>query len=98
MPLILRHASKRPSGTWGPDDYDVLNGSGGVVGRIFHGGGGVPQDQPWMWTITGTAVAPAVPSYGFAATLDEAKASIAATWRAWCARTGRDEDHRPLYG
>jgi hypothetical protein len=21
-PLVLRHASKRSSGTWGPDDYD----------------------------------------------------------------------------
>src|SRR5215211_3218712 len=23
-PLVLRHASKRSSGTWGPDDYDVI--------------------------------------------------------------------------
>jgi hypothetical protein len=22
MPLIVRHASKRSSGSWGPDDYD----------------------------------------------------------------------------
>ena len=24
-PLVLRHASKRSSGTWGPDDYDVIS-------------------------------------------------------------------------
>jgi hypothetical protein len=23
-PLVLRHASKRSSGTWGPDDYDMI--------------------------------------------------------------------------
>jgi hypothetical protein len=26
-PLVLRHASKRSSGTWGPGDYDVIDGS-----------------------------------------------------------------------
>jgi len=39
-----------------------------------------------MWTITGAIVAPALPSHGFAATLDEAKANLAETWRNWLAR------------
>ena len=39
-------ASKRISGTWGPDDYDVLNGSGGVVGRIFKARAAEPSDWP----------------------------------------------------
>ena len=49
---VLRHASKRKSGTWGPDDYDVIH-DGRDIGRIFKAGGGVPEDHPWMWTITG---------------------------------------------
>jgi len=97
MPLILRHARKRP-GTWGPDDYDVINGSGGVVGRIFRTRAAAPPDASWAWSITGAAVAPVVQGTGFATTKDEAKAALAQAWREWCARTGRDEDHRPLYG
>jgi hypothetical protein len=46
---VLRHASKRKSGTWGPDDYDVIS-DGRDIGRIFKAGGGVPEDRPWMWT------------------------------------------------
>jgi hypothetical protein len=30
--LALRHASKRKSGTWGPDDYDVIH-DGRDIGR-----------------------------------------------------------------
>ncbi|MFL5085924.1 MAG: hypothetical protein ACJ8FP_14015 [Xanthobacteraceae bacterium] len=51
-PLFLRHASKRKSGTWGPDDYDVIQ-DGRDIGRIFKPRAGVPPDHPWMWTITG---------------------------------------------
>jgi len=39
-----------------------------------------------MWTITGAVVAPTVSNHGFAATLDEAKAAFAETWRKWLAR------------
>jgi hypothetical protein len=46
--------------------------------------GGVPSDQPWIWTITRAIVKP-LPSYGFSATLDDAKAKFAETWRAWLA-------------
>jgi hypothetical protein len=83
--LVLRHASKRSSGTWGPDDYDVIDAHGRDIGRIFKASGGVPEDRPWKWTITGAVVAPRLPSHGFCATLDEAKAKFAETWRAWLA-------------
>jgi hypothetical protein len=46
---------------------------------------GVPQDHPWMWTITGAIVAPGLRSHGFRASLDEAEATFAETWRAWLA-------------
>jgi hypothetical protein len=83
-PLVLRHASKRSSGTWGPDDYDVFAGDWDI-GRIFKPRAGVPEVHPWMWTITAAVVMPALPSHGFSASLDEAKARFAETWRAWLA-------------
>jgi hypothetical protein len=83
-PLTLRHASKRRSGTWGPDDYDVFAGDRDI-GRIFKPRAGVPEDHPWMWTITGAVVMPAFPSHGFCASREEAKAKFAETWRAWLA-------------
>jgi hypothetical protein len=80
-PLVLRHASKRKSGTWGPDDYDVIQ-DGRDIGRIFKPRAGAPDGTPWMWTITGAIV---TPSHGFCASLDEAKAEFAKAWRAWLA-------------
>jgi hypothetical protein len=52
------------------------------IGRIFKPGAGVPSDHPWMWIITGAVVMPTLPSHGFCASLDEAKAQFAKTWRA----------------
>jgi hypothetical protein len=83
-PLVLRHASKRNSGTWGPDDYDVIQ-DGRDIGRIIKPGAGVPPHQPWMWTITGAVVAPRLTSHGFCVSLEEAKAKFAETWRVWLA-------------
>jgi hypothetical protein len=79
---FLRHASKRSSGTWGPDDWDVIDAHGRDIGRIFKASGGVPEDRPWQWTITGAVVAPRLPSHGFAASREEAMAAFAGTWRA----------------
>src|SRR5215216_6256355 len=70
-PLTLRHASKRSSGTWGPDDYDVIDGPARrpVMVLGHHRRGGHAH----------------FPSHGNCATLDEAKAKFAETWRAWLA-------------
>jgi len=54
--------SARASGTWGEHDSDGVSGER-VMGRDFHARPGVPADQPWMWTITGAVVAPAVASH-----------------------------------
>jgi hypothetical protein len=81
-PLVLRHASKRSSGTWGPDDYDVFQ-DGRDIGCIFKPRAGAPEGLPWMWTITGAVVMPHLLSHGHCASLDEAKAKFAETWRAW---------------
>jgi len=72
-PLTLRHASKRISGTWGPDDYDVIDSRGRDIGRISKPRAGVPPDHPWEWAITGAVVMPHLPSHGFCARLDEAR-------------------------
>jgi hypothetical protein len=85
--LVLRHASKRSSGTWGPDDYDVIQ-DGRDIGGVFS----MPALAclpigPWMWTITRAVMMPALPSHGFCASLDEAKAKFAETWRAWLTLT-----------
>jgi hypothetical protein len=45
-PLVLRHASKRPFGTWDRDDYDVMSGKE-VVGRIFKSKS-APRDKSWI--------------------------------------------------
>jgi hypothetical protein len=57
--LILRHASKRVSGTWGPDNWDGIY-NGRDIGRILNARHGIPPDQPWMWTITRAPVDPAM--------------------------------------
>ena len=64
----------------------MIDADGRDIGRIFRPGAGVPSERPWMWTITGAVVAPTVSNHGFAATLDEAKAAFAETWRKWLAR------------
>ena len=88
-PLVLRHARFRTSGTWGPDDYDVIDSLGYDIGRIFKPRAGAPDDRPWEWAITGAVVMPHFPSHGFCASLEEAKAKFAETWRAWLARSRR---------
>jgi hypothetical protein len=69
-------------GHLGPGRLDVIQ-DGRDIGRIFKPGAGVPPDHPWMWTITGAVVMPALTSHGFCASLNEAKAKFADTWRAW---------------
>src|SRR5215211_4229388 len=48
-PLTLRHASKRSSGTWGPDDYDVIDSRGRDIGRISKPRADIPPDHAWEW-------------------------------------------------
>jgi hypothetical protein len=86
MPLVLRRARDGRASAGTADDYDVLDATR-AVGRIFHSNS-APTDRPWMWTITGAVVAPRLPSHGFCATLDDAKAAFATTWREWLRLTG----------
>jgi hypothetical protein len=49
--LILKRASasRRPSGQWNEEDFDVL-ANGELVGRIFKANA-APVGSPWMWTL-----------------------------------------------
>jgi hypothetical protein len=49
-----------------------------------------------MWTITGAVVMPHFPSHGFCASLEEAKAKFAETWRAWLALLGMEGQNPTL--
>jgi hypothetical protein len=82
-PLTLRRPRDGRATAGTPDDYDVMS-SDRAIGRIFRSAS-APLDRPWMWTITGAVVAPAVPSHGFAAMLAEAKTAFADSWRKWLA-------------
>src|SRR5215218_8779352 len=77
LTLLLRHASKLSSGTWGPDDWDVIDANRRDIGRIFKPRAGAPPDHPWEWAITGAVVMPHLPSHGFCASLEEANAKFA---------------------
>jgi hypothetical protein len=83
QPLTHRRARDGRASAGNPDDYDVMSGDR-AIGRIFRSAS-APQDRPWMWTITGAVVMPRVPSHGFSATLEEAKAAFATHWRTWLA-------------
>jgi hypothetical protein len=68
--------------------FDVISG-GQVIGKILRRMN-APQDQAWVWVITGAFVAPAVPWRGFAATLSEAETAVAEHWRKWLALCAAD--------
>jgi hypothetical protein len=85
MPLVLRRARDGRASAGTPDDYDVLNDTR-AIGRIFRSNS-APTDRPWMWTM-GVVVAPRLPSHGFCATLDDAKAAFATTFPSGCRNAG----------
>jgi hypothetical protein len=88
-PLKLRHPRDFRAAPGYPGDYDVLDDTR-AIGRILRSSS-APTDRPWMWTITGAVVAPRLASHGFCATLDDAKAAFATTWREWLRLSGRTE-------
>jgi len=78
-PLTFRRPTGQTLEPLKPDDYEVVS-DGEIVGSIVKTPPSVPDDR-WMWRISGKL--PGVPSHGFCASLDEAKAKFAETWRAW---------------
>jgi hypothetical protein len=67
-----------------------------LIGRIYKVK--MAEGRAWRWSIT-SAFMQGMPSSGHSGTLEEARREFAAAWRAWLAKTGRDEEtYRPLYG
>ncbi len=76
--LTLKRASKhRPSGSWDPDDYDVVDGDR-VIGRIMRTQQ-TPAGEPWFWSITVRAPQRAG-DRGYAASREQAMAAFKAAW------------------
>jgi hypothetical protein len=77
--LTLRLASaSRPSGSWHDQDYDVFDGER-EVGRIYR-----VTDHPdsdWFWGVS--FMVTRRKSYGYADSLDEAKAAFKAEYERW---------------
>jgi hypothetical protein len=78
--FLVSARSSRTSGDWGPDDYDVRDGSTGgpVIGRIFLSAT-TSRDQPWLWTITTHQSRPEIRK-GFAASRAEAMTAFKVAW------------------
>jgi hypothetical protein len=78
--LLLKRASgSRPSGEWNDEDYDVL-ADGIVVGRIMKAAA-VPVGMSWMWTLAFDYHEDRTPTYGYAATREDAMTAFAKSWR-----------------
>ena len=79
MHLVLRHASEsRPPTTWSEDDFNVFDGKR-ELGRIYR-----VADEPrshWFWGVSFELIHRK--SYGYALSLDEAKAAFKAEYLAW---------------
>src|SRR5262245_19981152 len=78
--FVLISANKSRGGAhWSPDDYDVRDNLGKVVGRIMlHPQ--TPKDQPWFWTITAREMPPSVHNHGYSASREQAMADFKARW------------------
>jgi hypothetical protein len=80
MPLILRRANvSRISGHWQDEDYDVFDGERDI-GRVYlvDGFGGT---ETWFWGVAFHVTKRK--SYGYATSLDAAKAAFKAEYKAW---------------
>jgi hypothetical protein len=80
--FVLVKARKRRGGDhWSPDDYDVRDSHGKVVGRIMlHPQ--APEAQPWFWTITAREQPPSVYNHGYVVSREQAMRYFKARWLA----------------
>jgi hypothetical protein len=61
--ILISARKSRGSEWWSPDDYDVRDNAGKVVGRIMRHPQ-APETQPWFWTITSREQPPSVYNRG----------------------------------
>jgi hypothetical protein len=78
--FVLVSARKSRGGEWwSPDDYDVRDSHGKVVGRIMRHPQ-APKDQPWFWTITARKIPPSVHNRGYSQGREQAMADFKKQW------------------
>ena len=78
-PLLLIRASKSRGGDhWSPDDYDVRDDGGRVVGRIFRTPQ-APKDRPWFWTIV-QGIPMSITNRGYSPSREDAMAEFKNRW------------------
>jgi hypothetical protein len=79
--VLVKARKSRGDDHWSPDDYDVRDSHGTVVGRIMlH-----PQarkDRPWFWTITAREIPPSAHNRGYSATREQAMVDFKMRWAA----------------
>jgi hypothetical protein len=79
--LVLISANKSPGGEWSPNDHDVRDSHGKVVGRIMRHPQ-APESRPWFWTITAPEIPPSAHNRGYSVTREQAMADFKARWLA----------------
>jgi hypothetical protein len=80
MQLILRRANvSRKSGYWQHEDYDVFDGER-EIGRIYLIDG-YDGKETWFWGVSFQVTKRK--SYGYALSLDDAKAAFRAEYETW---------------
>ena len=95
--FVLVSARKSRGGEWwSPDDYDVRDSHGKLVGRIMlHPQ--APKDQPWFWMITAREIPPSVHNRGYSQSHEQAMADFKKQWFSDLAASGPTEgsNNRP---
>jgi hypothetical protein len=77
--VLVKARKSRGGDHWSPDDYDVRDSHGKVVGRIMlHPQ--APEAQPWFWTITAREQPPSVYNHGYAVSREQAMRYFKARW------------------
>jgi hypothetical protein len=76
--VLVKARKSRGGDHWSPDDYDVRDSHGKVVGRIMHHPQ-APKDQPWFST---REIPPSVHNRGYSPTREQAMADFKMRWAA----------------
>jgi hypothetical protein len=61
------------------DDYEVLDSSRRVIGRIMRHPQ-APKDQSWFWTITAREISPSVHNRGYSQSREQGMADFKKQW------------------
>ena len=75
--VLLRRVKAARPGAQHVDDYDVIDGDGLIIGRIFKSTTSPFVGTPWIWTLAFGHHGERTPTHGYAATREAAMAAFA---------------------